>query len=164
MSSATHSLALRQSVIPAPRTILHLMIGGLASLGFYEAWANVLAPIVSGHALEPPELIKSLFQHQLGVTVPDIAARALHYATGILFYPLGYWFLTRFVKSFGRPTDGWIWGVITYFIALGVFAPLAGQPFLLHPFAALSLMSLVGHAVHGAIAAEIFEKYEADRR
>lgn len=164
MTGASQPLVLRRDVVPAPRTVLHLMIGGLASLGFYEAWANVLSPIVSGHPLEPPELIKSLFQHQLGITVHDTAAKALHYATGILFYPLGYWVLTRFARSFGRPADGWIWGVITYFIALGIFAPLAGQPFLLYPYPALSLMSLVGHAIHGVIAAEIFETYEAERR
>lgn len=164
MSTFMEPIAARPTIIPAPRTVLYLVTGGLASLGFYEAWANVLSPLVSGYPLEPPELIKSLFQHQLGLNVSDVAAKALHYTTGILLYPLGYWFLTRFVASFGRPLDGWIWGVITYFVALAFFAPLAGQPFLLYTYPALSVMSLVGHAIHGAIAAEIFETYEARRR
>ena len=140
-----------------------LMLGGFAATGFYEIWANWPTALFAGFPLEPPALIKSLFSHQLGVSVPDVWAKALHYVTGFIFYPLGYWALTR-IRSFGHPADGWIWGVITYFIALGFFAPLAGLPFLLigennH----LSLMSLIGHAMYGYVLAVVFQALEAQK-
>jgi hypothetical protein len=146
--------------IPDLTTILHLMIGGFAGLGLWEAWSGVLTPPIAGFALEPPELVKSLFHHQLGITLSTVQAKGLHYLTGFLFYPLGYFIVTRMIKSFGWPADGWIWGVITYFIALGFFAPLAGQSFLLYDVPVLSFMSLVGHALYGWLAALVFERLQ----
>ena len=145
-------------------TIRNLAIGGFAGLGMWEIFSAVPTFLVSGIALEPPELVRSLFQHQLGVDMPLVWAKALHYLTGVLLYPLGYFILTRAIKSFGWPADGWIWGIITYFIALGFFAPLAGQPFLLHSYPALSFMSLVGHAIYGWLASWVFERLELQGR
>jgi hypothetical protein len=114
------------------------------------------------YPLEPPELVKALFLHLLDVEIPTSAAKLLHYTTGFLFYPLGYYGWTRGVKSFGMPTDGWVWGTITYFIALAILAPLAGLPFLLNDVPRLSLMSLVGHAVYGYLSAYVFERLEGN--
>jgi hypothetical protein len=148
--------------IPTPRNLWHLVLGGFAATGFYEVWANWPTALFAGYPLEPPALIKSLFAHRLGVAVPDVWAKALHYVTGFAFYPLGYWIQTRGVRSFGTAADGWIWGVITYFIALGFFAPLAGFPFLLiGDNERLSLMSLIGHAIYGYVLAVVFEALEA---
>jgi hypothetical protein len=151
--------------IPSARTILNLAIGGFAGLGFWEFFSAVPTAWVAGFPLQPPELVKSLFSHQFGLTLSTPTAEGLHYVTGFLFYPLGYWLMTRWgkaggLKTFGMPADGWIWGVITYFIALGFFAPLAGQSFLLRDIPALSFMSLVGHAIYGYIAAWLFELLE----
>jgi hypothetical protein len=147
-------------LVPTPRQAWHLVLGGFAATGFYEVWANWPTHLFAGFPLEPPALVKSLFSHQLGWTLSDVMAKALHYVTGFIFYPLGYWLLTR-VSPFGHPADGWIWGVITYFIALGFWAPLAGLPFLLigennH----LSFMSLIGHAIFGYLLAVVFQALE----
>jgi hypothetical protein len=141
-------------------TLRNLAIGGFAGLGLWEVFSAVPTFLVAGMALEPPELVRSLFFHQLGFDLPLVWAKALHYLTGFIGYPLGYFILSRGIKSFGWPADGWIWGVITYFIALGFFAPLAGQHFLLNDVPALSFMSLVGHAVYGWFAAWVFERLE----
>ncbi len=103
--------------------------------------------------------MKSLFQHQFGLSISDPMAALLHGLTGLIFYPIGYLLLSRLLPRIGMPAIGWIWGVITYFIALGFFAPLAGQPFLLHS-PVLSFMSLVGHAIYGYLAALVFERFE----
>jgi small-conductance mechanosensitive channel len=158
MTSATMS---RSLALPSSRTVINLALGGFAGLGFWELFAAVPTAWFAEYPLEPPELVKSLFSHQLGITLSTPVAKLLHFVTGFLFYPLGYWVLTRWVKSFGMPADGWIWGVITYFIALGFFAPLAGQHFLLSDVPRLSLMSLVGHAIYGYLAAYVFEVLEA---
>lgn len=142
------------------RTIRNLAIGGCAGLGLWEILSAVPTALLAGTPLEPPELVRSLFFHQFGLDVPLVWAKALHYLTGVIGYPLGYFILSRAIKSFGWPADGWIWGVITYFIALGFFAPLAGQPFLIHTLPVLSFMSLVGHALYGWLAAWVFERLE----
>lgn len=146
--------------IPTPKTVINLMLGGCAALGFWELFSAVPTAWFAEYPLEPPELVKSLFKHQLGLDISTPVAKLLHYLTGILFYPLGYFALTRYVRSLGMPADGWIWGVITYFIALGFFAPLAGQTFLLLDVPRLSFMSLVGHAIYGYIGAYVFERLE----
>lgn len=149
--------------IPSARTILNLAIGGFAGLGFWEAFSAVPTAWAAGFPLEPPELVRSLFSHQLGLTISLTMAKLLHYLTGFLFYPIGYWIVTRWIRSFGMPADGWIWGIATYFIALGFFAPLAGQSFLLLDVPVLSFMSLIGHAIYGYVGAFVFERLEAYR-
>lgn len=158
--NASLALAPAPSAALSGRTLWHLMLGGAAGLGFWEFFAAVPTPVVVGFSLEPPELVKSLFQHQLGLDIGIIFARFLHFMTGILFYPLAYWVLSRFVLRFGTHANGWIWGVLTYFIALGLLAPLAGQRFLLADVPLLSLMSLIGHAIYGWLAVLVFDRFE----
>lgn len=151
----------RSHALPTTRTLANLVLGGFAGLGFWELFSAVPTAWFAEYPLEPPELVKSLFSHQLGISLSTPVAKLLHYLTGFLLYPLGYWVLTRWVKSFGMSADGWIWGVITYFIALAFFAPLAGQNFLLSDVPRLSLMSLFGHAIYGWLAAYVFEVLES---
>jgi hypothetical protein len=153
----------RGLALPSARTIWHLFIGGCAGLGFWEAFSAVPTAMVAGFPLQPPELVKSLFQNMFGATISNTFAHTVHYVTGFLFYPIGYWIVTRMIRSFGMSADGWIWGVATYFFALGVMAPLAGQSFLLRDVPLLSLMSLIGHAIYGYIAALVFEHFEQSR-
>ena len=78
--------------------------------------------------------------------------------TGVVGYPLGYYLLTRNGVSIGRRWNGWIWGTFTTFIALGIFAPLAGLPFMLLAWGGqLTVMSTIGHALYGAMAAHVAE-------
>jgi hypothetical protein len=148
------------SVIPSPATLWRLALGGAAGFGFWEVFSSTATHWAAGFPLQPPELIKSLFQHQLGVSVGQPAAVLLHGLTGLLFYPIGYFVLSRAFPRPGWVFWGWTWGVMTYFIALGFFAPLAGQSFLLRDVPVLSFMSLVGHAIYGWLAALVFERLE----
>ena len=144
--------------VPGLREMVALMVGGLAGLGLWEIWANVPTAIVAGGPLEPPSLIKALFAARLGFEPSDVAAKALHYVTGVVGYPLGYYLLTRNGVSIGRRWNGWIWGTFTTFIALGIFAPLAGLPFMLLAWGGqLTVMSTIGHALYGAMAAHVTE-------
>ncbi len=169
MSSLTERLADSRSVstpsarlaIPSAGTVWRLMLGGAAGFGIWEVFAASFTAWAAGFPLQPPELVRSLFQHQLGIGIGLPLAELLHGLTGLLFYPLAYYVLSRALPQLRMPLAGWVWGVITYFIALGFFAPLAGQPFLLNNYPVLSLMSLVGHAIYGYVAALIFETLES---
>lgn len=150
--------------VPGLREMVALMVGGFAGLGLWEIWANVPTAIVASGPLEPPALIKALFAARLGFEPSDVVAKALHYFTGVVGYPLGYYLLTRNGVSLGRRWNGWIWGTFTTFIALGVFAPLAGLPFMLLVWGGqLTVMSTIGHALYGAMAAHVTEMM-LDRR
>jgi hypothetical protein len=157
---STQALPASSLALPGLRTVWHLVLGGAAGFGIWEVFAATFTAWAAGFPLEPPELVKSLFEHQFGLTISRPLAELLHGFTGLVGYPVAYFMLSRMLRQIGMPMIGWIWGVITYFIALGFFAPLAGQPFLLHSFPVLSFMSLVGHAIYGYVAALVFEAFE----
>jgi hypothetical protein len=69
---------------------------------------------------------------------------------------------TRFVNPNHLIANCLSWGSFTWFNALGIFAPIAGLPFLLMEWGGdLSFMSWVGHILFGFLAAYIFERLEA---
>lgn len=161
---STETLSPSAFALPTARTIWHLFLGGAAGFGIWEVFAATFTAWAAGFPLQPPELVKSLFEHQLGLTISNPVAELLHGLTGLIGYPVAYLLLSRLLPQIGMPAIGWIWGVITYFIALGLFAPLAGQPFLLHNLPVLSMMSLIGHAIYGYVAALVFETFERMER
>jgi len=70
---------------------------------------------------------------------------------------------TRFFNPSSFIANCLSWGSFTWFNALGIFAPLAGLPFLLMAWGGgLSFMSYVGHVLFGFVAAYVFEKLEGN--
>jgi hypothetical protein len=68
---------------------------------------------------------------------------------------------TRFINPNRLMANCLSWGSFTWFNALGIFAPIAGLPFLLMEWGGdLSFMSWVGHILFGFLAAHIFERLE----
>lgn len=153
-AGAVRSLLARLGLDDA-RTLRDLCLGGAAGLLTWELFARALTPQVLGGPLEPAALIISLFQNLFGFDPGRPFAEALHYVTGIALYPLAYWILTRLARSLGPTLDGLLWGVATWVIALGLFASLAGLPFMLG-FIALSWMSLAGHMLYAMVAVTVF--------
>jgi len=141
-------------------TIRDLCIGGGAGLFTWELFARLLTPEVIGGPLQPASLIISLFENLFAFNPGRPAAEALHYVTGIALYPLAYWILTRIARSLGPTIDGVLWGIATWIIALGLFASLAGLPFMLG-FIPLAWMSLVGHMLYAMIAVSAFHELRA---
>lgn len=153
-------MILKQGGLPGGAMLARLCVGGLVGLLAWELFAQFLTPIFVGGPLEPPALITSLIQHWTGVVVPWELAVAIHWATGILLYPLGYWFTTRWIVSFGTLGDGLLWGVVTWALALGVFASLAGLPFMLG-FIPLTWFSLIGHVIYALLTVVVAERGRA---
>lgn len=68
---------------------------------------------------------------------------------------------TRFVNPSPLIRQCLSFGSFTWFNALGIFAPIAGLPFLLMEWGGgLSFMSWVGHILFGFVAAYVFERLE----
>lgn len=139
-----------------------LALGSVVGLVAWEQFANFVTPLFVGGPLEPPALVTSPVQRWTGVVVPWALAVAIHRATGILPYPLGYWFTSRWLVSFGTLGDGFLWGVVTWILALGVFATLAGLPFMLG-LIPRTWFSLLGHVIYAAVAVLVAERGRAGR-
>ena len=112
--------------IPATGTLVNLALGGLLGLAIWEVWARVLTKAVLGYPLEPAGLIDALLQHNLGLSIPWIIREALHYAVGIIGYPVAYFIISRFVPRWGVVLDAIVfvtfsWGCYRYW-------PQAGDP------------------------------------
>lgn len=91
--------------IPTMKSLINLMIGGLAGLLIWEIWARVLTAQVLGYPLEPAGLIDAILNHQFGLAIPHLAREALHYIVGIIGYPLAYYVISRMLKSWSLTLD-----------------------------------------------------------
>lgn len=110
--------------IPAPRTIINLALGGLAGLVIWEVFARVLTKAVLGYPLEPAGLIDAIFNHQFGLSVPYLLREALHYAVGILGYPIAYYVISRGLPRWSATLD-----LVTFltFTAGGIYYAATGM-------------------------------------
>lgn len=99
-------------------TFVRLVVGGALGLFVWELWARILTPLVLGFPLEPAGLLDALFQHNLGLAVPRLLREAIHYAIGLLGYPVAYFLVSRLVPR---------WGVVLDLVVLVTFtAAIAG--------------------------------------
>jgi hypothetical protein len=90
---------------PTIRNVINLAIGGAVGLLVWEVFARVLTKAVLGYPLEPAGLIDAIFQHQLGIGVNYWVREALHYAVGILGYPIAFFVISRHVPRWGLVLD-----------------------------------------------------------
>lgn len=129
---------------------LLLLVAGVIGVVVWEIVGNYIAPLIIGGKLSPIGLIISLFKNTIGINPGRDIAMVLHFFTGIVGYPVAYLIATKVVRSFGPVVDGLALGVGTWILALGIFAPLAGFPFMLN-FGNLTWMSLGGHVAYGLV-------------
>ena len=82
--------------------------------------------------------------------------------TGLFWLVVTVVTATRFINPSPLVANCLSWGSFTWFNALGIFAPLAGLPFLLMEWGGdLSFMSYAGHILFGFVAALVFETLES---
>lgn len=140
--------------------ITTLVLGGLAGLMVWEAFAHGVAPLWIGGPLEPAGLIQSVFGSGLvkgiigDVGLTKSSAQFIHYLTGLVFYPLGFVLIARPLVHRLAPSMPWWITAAIYGAALWVFALyamahlIAGFPPFLG-FGQLAWASLVGHIAYG---------------
>lgn len=117
--------------IPTVKTVTKLFAGGALGLLVWEVWARVLTKAVLGYPLEPAGLIDALFQHNLGLSVPWLAREAMHYAIGIVGYPVLYYLISRSIRNHGVVLDAVVWVSFT----LGIIAAaVSGRGLAFHPY------------------------------
>ncbi len=98
-----------------------------------------------------------------GFLVYALAKGQFHYGMGIFWLVVTLITATRLINPSSFIANCLSWGSFTWFNALGIFAPLAGLPFLLMEWGGgLSFMSYVGHVIFGFVAVYVFEKLEGN--
>ncbi len=138
MNASTMPATGRRIMIPSTRTLMNLAIGGLVGLLIWEVWARVFTKAVLGYPLEPAGLIDAIFQHNFGLTVPYLVREALHYAVGIIGYPVFYYIISRHVKNWSLVLDVIVFVTFSAGVAY-YFAKGAGTPWHLAFWVIVSL-------------------------
>ena len=137
-----------------------LLAGGVVAVIAWEVFVGYVIPQLLGGPRFGPvglvgQVLNTLIGYNPGLTVNTI----LHYLTGIVFYPVAVAAAIALADRIGLrlPAVVWgvTWGVATWFIALGVFASIAGFGFMLG-FGAIAWWSLAGHLVYGFTAVTVF--------
>jgi hypothetical protein len=109
--------------LPSTSTVINLALGGVLGLAIWEIWARVFTKAVLGYPLEPAGLIDAIANHQLGLMVPYLVREALHYAVGILGYPIAYYIISRFLKNWSAVLDAVVFATFTagalYYATMG---------------------------------------------
>lgn len=118
----------RPALIPMPSTLGRLCAGGVVGLLIWEIWARVLTKAVLGYPLEPAGLIDAIANHLFALQLPYLLREALHYAVGIVGYPVAYYLISRFVPRWPLVLDGIVFVTFTAGIgnkiAQGAFTPV----------------------------------------
>ncbi|MGE4046562.1 MAG: hypothetical protein AB7F35_17010 [Acetobacteraceae bacterium] len=129
---------------------LEFILAGLVGLAAWEAVARLVAPLWIGGVLDPSGLV----QAALGVE-SEALAMAVHVATAVLLFPLGWLLVGRPILRLLGPAFTGIFGGLAYGVGLWVFAMvvvvhfLAGMPPFLE-WQPLAWVSLLGHVAYGA--------------
>ncbi|MDA9918645.1 hypothetical protein N9D37_02040 [Erythrobacter sp.] len=150
----------------ATMVAIALIVGGIAAELFFEFYGLVINPALFGFPMEPANLVIGLTKTFLGAPISYVPAYAIHLAIGILGFPLGYYLLRKTV--FARlpwQIAGLAWGVILWFIAQGILAPVMGRAFMMD-WVPYTWVSLFAHPTMTLIIAGVYhvmiERKEAE--
>lgn len=124
-------------------TLKHMAIAGITGELAFEAYAWALSPALFGASLQPANLVVGLTKAATGLTLPYGAAFAIHALIGSLGFAAMVW-LVRRVGGLGHVVAGALAGLILWFVAQGLLAPLMGRSFMMG-FGAYTQSSFIGH-------------------
>ncbi|MEO1199909.1 MAG: DUF6789 family protein [Pseudomonadota bacterium] len=128
--------------------IIAILIAGAIAETVFEIIAWLVTPALFGFALQPAFLIDALSTIYLGLPLGYPTAFGLHVLAGIVLFPLGYRLMISILPIKPAWITGTIWGVILWFLAQGILAPLAGRLFMMD-WSAFTWASLIGHVIYG---------------
>jgi hypothetical protein len=148
-----HNLGLSVPLIA--REAMHYVIGIVG----YPVFYYLVSRYLKNWSLVLDAIVLATFALAVGLQFARGTGAAWH----LLFFAIVVLVIAaRFIHTNARLRDSLVWGNFTWFNALGLMAPLGGLSFyILNDSAQLSFMSFVGHVIYGAVAAYLFETWEA---
>jgi len=138
-----------------------LVAGALATVAF-DFFGQSLSPALGFASLAPVPLANSVIATIFGAPYTP-GAHFLHYAAGLVAYPLGWMLIARPLAARFAPALRWwaaasLYGVGLWIFALFVMAHLiAGLPAFLG-FTGITWVALVGHVLFALVAAYVVER------
>lgn len=148
-----------------PRTLgTVLSAGAIATLAF-DIFGQGLSPLFGQARLAPTGLAGATIKSIFGAT-PKGAAHLLHFATGIVFYAVGYFAIARPLQRRVLPNLHWTITAALYGVTLWIFA-LYGMAHLvagMKPFlgwTGITWVALWGHVIYALVAAWVMEAQDA---
>lgn len=120
-----------------------LLLAGLVGEAAFELYAWLISPLVFGPTLEPAKLVMGLAQKIAGLSLPYAAAFALHFLIGSLGFAVVVLLVKR-VSGLSFRMAGALGGLVLWFVAQGILAPLMGRAFMMD-FGAYTQSSFVAH-------------------
>lgn len=143
------------------KTLLLIIAAGIAGEIVFEIIAWLVMPSILGRPMQPAMLVMGLAKSLLGLGVSKPMAFVFHLMAGAVIFPVGYVLFRNLVKIKSWLIAGIVWGVVLWFIAQGVLAPLVGRPFMLG-FIAYTWAALVVHIIYTVVVALTFDKLSSD--
>jgi len=124
-------------------TLRNLALAGLAGEIAFELYAWLISPILFGVALAPANLVVALSKMGFGVSLPYWVGFVVHFSIGAFGFATFVW-LTHLVSRANLIVSGAIAGLVLWFVAQGLLAPLVGRTFMMG-FGAYTQSSFIGH-------------------
>ncbi|WP_068419539.1 hypothetical protein [Labrenzia sp. OB1] len=137
-------------------TLRNLLIAGLVAEIAFEAYAWFFSPLLFGVVLQPANLIVALANIGLGITLPYWMGFLVHFCVGAIGFS-AFVLLTHMATRLNLVLAGAVAGVVLWFVAQGLLAPLVGRTFMMG-FGAYTQSSLVGHVGMTLIAGIVLYK------
>lgn len=151
MTANSHPTATATDTAPA-LLLMRLIVAGALATFAWDVTTDVLTRLVLAQSPQPFGLVQAL----LGIEQRWLA-EAIHYAVGMIAFPLGYVVAVRRLSPLPWVLNGALWGIALWIAALGVMAPLAGFGFMLG-FGDITWASGIGHVVVGLVIAWSWER------
>lgn len=146
--------------LDGPLLVTILLAGGLATVAF-DMFGQAIAPMLGFAKLAPAPLAGSVVKVIVGEPIKH-AGSLVHFLTGLLAYPLGWFLIAKPIADRIVPNLPWPLTAVAYGVGLFVFALyfmahlVAGNPAFLG-WGGITWVALVGHVIFAVVAAYVIE-------
>ncbi|MEP1766607.1 MAG: hypothetical protein ABJJ53_08200 [Sulfitobacter sp.] len=141
----------------SPSTIKSLALAGLIGEIAFEAYAWLISPILFDVSLQPSKLVMALTKIFTGLDIPYGVAFVLHFLIGAFGFASVVLLFKHFTKL-SHVASGFAAGVLLWFVAQGVLAPVVGRSFMMG-FGSYTQSSFVGHVGMCVLMAFLWQQF-----
>ena len=140
-----------------PTELKALAYAGLIGEITFEAYAWLVSPILFGVKLEPANLVIGLTKALSGLQLPYAAAFTIHFLIGAFGFATVIYLLKKLTR-FSHLGAGVAAGLLLWFVAQGMLAPLMGRTFMMG-FGSYTQSSFIGHVGMTVVIALLWKKF-----
>ena len=136
----------------------HIVMAGLAAETIFELYAWLVSPVFFGKALEPANLLIGLSHKLGGISLSYELAFVFHFLIGSIGFAT-FTYIVQKVLRLPILVTGAISGIVLWFFAQGVLAPLLGREFMMG-FGPYTQSSFIGHVGMTLIIASFYKYFQ----